>query len=177
MTMTDVDRIHGELSGILEVVRKSGGPSDVTAAETIATKALLLSAASYFEREICGAIAECAGEGGARPVYVAFIQRQALERKYHTMFSWGESNINRFFSLFGEYAKVKLSASAKEDEINTAIRDFLFLGSKRNELVHENFAGFSLDVTFNDVWNKYTSATRLPNWLRSELSSISTAHG
>jgi hypothetical protein len=170
--MSDVHRIRDELSAILDVVKTSGGPSDISSAESIATKALLLSAASHFEREICTTILECAQGGGARPIYVAFIERQGLDRRYHAMFSWEHSNLNKFFSLFGDVAKLKLSAAAKEEDISSSIGDFIYLGSKRNELVHQNFAGFSLDVTFDDVWRKYESANVVPSWIKAKLTEL-----
>jgi hypothetical protein len=173
--MSDVSRIHDELANLLAVVAANGEPSDLTAAEVIATKALLLSAASHFERELCDLILQLASEGGTPRLYLNFIHKQALERRYHTMFSWDATNLNKFFSLFGDEAKQSLSVLAKSDDVHSSISDFIFINSKRNELVHQNFAGYSLDATFADVWKKYENARGFSAWLKQNLGGLGGA--
>jgi hypothetical protein len=167
--MTDVDRVHEELSAVIATVEASDSVSDLIAIQTIAAKALLLSAASYFERTVCEIIVGVAKESGTRPLYSAFIDKQALERRYHSMFDWDGKNINKFFGLFGADVRGRLSEKSKNADVAEAVSAFIFIGSKRNLLVHENFAGFSLDVTFPEVYGKYQTAFRLMDWLRVQL--------
>lgn len=167
--MTDVVRIRDELSAILDLVRTSGGPSDTVAAEAIAAKALLLSAASYFERSICDVIVRSAKESGTRHAYCNFIDKQALERRYHAMFDWDKKNINKFFGLFGSDTRDRLAEAVLADNMGDVVKDFLYIGSQRNLLVHENFAGYSLETTFNEVFERYESAFQLVEWLHSKL--------
>ena len=113
-----------------------------------------------------------ASASGSHEVITDFIDKQALERKYHSLFQWEASNANKFFSLFGEDMKKSLALEAKQDPPSSAISDFLFLGATRNELVHENFAAFSLDVTADDIMRKFRNASTFVDWFRSKLEAV-----
>lgn len=171
MAETDVDRVYAELKAVIEVVRVGGDVSDVVAIEAIAAKSLLLAAASHFERAIGDVIRGVAEESGTKLTYRHFIDKQALDRKYHTMFAWEAKNINRFLGLFGKESAARMAEAAKDDDISAAISDFILLGATRNLLVHENFAGFSLELTFEEVYARFESAVRLVDWLTQQLRS------
>ncbi|MFC5084357.1 HEPN domain-containing protein [Microvirga arabica] len=136
------------------------------------SKVLLLSAASYFEKAVCDVIIDTALEAGTRPPFANFIQRQALERKYHSMFDWKASNINSFFALFGPACKEELMKLSKRDGLDDAIRDFVYINSERNKLVHGNFAGFSLEATFEEIWGKFSNAKRVVEWLPHQIKNL-----
>lgn len=167
--MTDVERIQAELAAIISLARDAGGPSDQIAAESVAAKTLLLSAASYFERAVCEIIVSSARQGGTRSAYCNFIDKQALERRYHSMFDWRGKNLNQFFGLFGTDAKSRLSEALIADDMTEAAKSFIYIGSQRNLLVHENFAGYSLETTFDEVFDRYHQAFHLLEWLRAKL--------
>lgn len=167
--MTDVDRVRNELASVIAAIETKGDVSDLIAVQTIAAKALLLSAASYFERAVCEIIIDVAAESGTSSIFRTFIDRQALERRYHSMFDWDGKNINKFLGLFGTDVRTRLAEYAKRPDVSSSVSAFIFIGSKRNLLVHENFAGFSLDVTFDEVYERYKLAMELMGWLREQL--------
>jgi hypothetical protein len=122
------------------------------------SKVLLLCIASFFEEEVKIIIHK-----GLRThenvLAREFLDNKALKRQYHALFDWTASNANQFFRFFGEDFKRKMEESIRSDDrLNQAIKDFLFLGNKRNEMVHENYAIFYLDSTTEDIFLKYESA-------------------
>lgn len=122
------------------------------------SKILLLCIASYFEDEVKALIHRCLRTDSNIKVR-SFINNKAISRQYHTFFSWDKSNANSFFGLFGDDFKKEMEIVIKNDEaLNQSIKDFLFLGNKRNEMVHENYAIFSLENTTEELYLKYQSA-------------------
>jgi len=154
------------------MVRASENLADQVAFDAIAVKTIVLSAASFFEREICQAILGAALTCKMPVPLRVFIEKQGLERKYHSLFDWKANNLNKFFSLFGDETKDSLSGRSKEDPLPLAIRDFLYLSRARNELVHENFAGASIELTFEEAWQKYEGAMPFIAWFSQELHSF-----
>jgi len=168
--MNEVERIHGELLSLREIVASANSPSDLSAFDSLASKALLLAAASYFERVICDAIEGTARDTGTSEPFVHFISKQGLKRRYHQLFDWDKTNANSFFSLFGPEFKTSMEAEIKtNDSLKTAVTDFMYLGSQRNQLVHQNFASFLLDPSLEDLWTKFRSALKFAEWLPSKL--------
>ena len=171
--MSDVERIHEELLSMRQIISKAESPSDQSAFETMAAKTLLLASASYFERRICDTIEETARNAGTAEVFINFINKQALERKYHSMFDWGAKNINSFLGLFGEQHKGLMKDDIKaSDELTKAVHDFIFINSQRNLLVHNNFASFSLPVVMDELWIKFQSAKCLSDWFPKKLALL-----
>ena len=103
--MNEVARIHSELLALREIVVLAQSPSDLIAFDVLAAKSLLLAAASHFERQLCDGIETAAAETGAGAPIVNFISKQALKRKFHTLFDWEKTNINNFLGLFGPEVK------------------------------------------------------------------------
>ena len=103
------------------------------------------------------------------------MEKQALERKYHTMFKWEAANINYFLARFGAKYKASMEKAIKDNQdLSAATRDFIFINSQRNLLVHGNFASFNLDAGLEDIWTKFTSAKRLSDWLPAKLTELAT---
>jgi hypothetical protein len=98
---TEFGRIYCEILSLKKIVDQHGEPSDIVAFEALAAKCLLLAAASYYEKTVCGIIEKHAKDIGASEAFVEFINNQALSRMYHTLFDWEKSNINKFVRLFG----------------------------------------------------------------------------
>lgn len=169
--MSEVDRIRAELLSLREIIHKTDSMSDINAFEAFAAKTLLMAAASYFEKRICDDILQIAETFGTNAIFVNFIEKQALSRKFHTMFNWDARNINSFLGLFGDEFKKTCSDEIKNSEIRLqSIRDFIFINSYRNLLVHNNFSTFNLNVSFEDIWNKFESAIKVPDWLAEKLN-------
>jgi hypothetical protein len=173
--MSDVDRIHGELSSLREIIQHTESLSDVNAFEALGSKTLLLAAASFFEKQVCEAILGCAKDTGTSEIFASFIEKQALERKFHSMFQWEATNINRFLALFGTECKKIMEKEIKEsEELSSAMNDFIYINSQRNLLVHNNFAAFNLDTAMDDIWLKFKSAKLLSDWLPMRLTELAT---
>jgi len=121
-------------------------------------KVILLACTSYFETKVVNAIVESLNTKDCSLTY-NFLSRKALKRQYHTLFSWEAQNANTFFNFFGDEFKKFMVQRVKEDEnLKSSIKDFLLLGSLRNQLVHDNYAMFSLELTVEDLWNKFENA-------------------
>jgi hypothetical protein len=173
--MSDVERIRGELLSLREIVGRSKSLSDVNAFESLAAKTLLLAAASFFEKKICEAILACAKNTGTHDIFANFIEKQALERKFHSMFQWEATNINRFLALFGtENKKIMEDEIKVSEQLSSAMNDFIYINSQRNLLVHNNFAAFNLDAAMDDIWLKFGSAKRLSDWLPEKLTELAS---
>jgi len=168
--MTDVERIYGELKSARATIEAADSISDRVAFESLAVKTLILSAASYFEREICQTILRTANKCGVPAPLKFFIEKQGLERKYHSLFNWDSNNANKLFSLFGKPARDKLVDGSKA--LEQALECFLFVNRARNDLVHENFAGATIDLTFEEAWAKYERALTFVDWFSDQLDAI-----
>jgi len=121
-------------------------------------KVILLACASYFETKVVSTVIDSLNTESC-PLTYNFVSRKALKRQYHTLFSWDAGNANSFFSFFGEEFKKFMGERVKEDEgLKSSIQDFLLLGSLRNQLVHDNYAMFSLELTVEDMWEKFENA-------------------
>jgi len=168
--MNDVERIYNELSAVRSLLRAQGTPSDVVSFEELGAKTLLLCAASFFERRISSLLLEIAGDTGSNRLFCAFIEKQALERKFHQLFAWERSNANKFFGLFGDDFSAWMQGQVKADaEMEQSIREFMFVNNRRNVMAHGNFAAISAEVTFDEAWQKYTTALKFVEWLPVKL--------
>jgi len=166
---TDVGRIYRELTELQTVANRYGEPSDVTAFQAVAAKALIISAASYFERALGATIKRAAEDSGTKAIFSNFLSNQAIERKFHLMFQWSSNNVNSFFGLFGPVQKSAFAAEAAQRGLGGAISDFIFLGAQRNLMAHDNFAAYEVPVTMEEAWAKFISALDFVNWFEQAL--------
>ncbi len=173
---TEVERIYCEISSLKKIIDEHGGPSDIVAFEALAAKCLLLAAASYYEKTVCGIIERHAKDIGASDAFVEFINNQALSRKYHTLFDWEKSNVNKFVRLFGglffKFMETKLAC----DDIKEAAREFMALGQGRNLLVHNNFAEYAMGLTSEDIKNKFDAALPLMTFFAESLRAFESSN-
>lgn len=63
------------------------------------TKAFAVACGNAFERKLTAELPKILSS--ENPLALNFLQKQALERKYHTLFEWDQKNANKFFGLFG----------------------------------------------------------------------------
>jgi len=121
-------------------------------------KVVLLACASYFETNVINTVLKSLNTSGCQLTY-NFVLKKALSRQYHSLFDWKAKNANNFFSLFGEGFKDFMKAKVKEDEaLNLGIKNFLELGRLRNQLAHDNYATFVLELTVEEIQEKFLSA-------------------
>ncbi|MEH2368343.1 HEPN domain-containing protein [Nostoc sp.] len=169
-----VDRIYQDNLDLLKFLEDKNEPSFMVQFNTVFTKTLLLSAASYFEHEICRMVQtfieyktkndEC---------IVSIVKQKAIERQYHTYFDWEGRNANKFFSLFGKTFKENRLKDVKEDtNLDSAIKSFLELGNERNKLVHQNFADCTIEKTAEEVYKLYQQATLFIDFLDRQFNSL-----
>jgi hypothetical protein len=124
-------------------------------AENNFIKNILLSAASYFEKEISEIVIEFAKTHSDNDeLVVSIIRAKAIKRQYHTYFDWEKANnANSFFALFGDDFKNKMANRVKvEQTLDASIKAFLQLGQERNKLVHQNFAEIVIDKTAEEIY-------------------------
>lgn len=169
MIEIEVERIFKEIQAIEAVLLKNPEPSDIDSFRNSSSKHLLMASASYFERLVCDTIIHHCQSKAPSDTVVNFIQKQALDRKYHTLFDWRANNVNQFFRLFGTGFSNWISNNI-QDEISEGIKEFIYIGSMRNQLVHNNYATFNIDDTYNDIWNKFQKALRFVEWLPEQFT-------
>lgn len=160
MDLTIVDRLYDDNRLLIEYLDKQGESSLRSNADNHFRKILLLSAASYFEANLKESLVHFFEEQLAhKELVIRFLQNKAIERQYHTYFSWGKRNANTFFGLFGDGFKEFMSESVKSDlQLNSAIEAFMELGEIRNHLVHQNFAVYPIEKTSDEIYELYRRA-------------------
>ena len=164
--MSNVDEIYQDVSDLFEFLRCQEKLEFLKFVDNSFRKLLLISAASYFERQLSDSVIQLAENVTSNDhVLVNLIKRTAVERQYHTWFAWDARNANRFFSIFGDNFKAFAQKKISEDEsMNTSIVDFLEIGRERNRIVHEDFSSFFMEKTFEEINNLYLSAKIFVDW-------------
>ncbi len=166
-----VELMFEQLSRLVQSLALTGEPTLAVSVSAIASKSLLLAAASRFEAQLTEVVTAVARATSPEAI-AAFCVNQGLVRKYHTLFNWEGNNVNKFFALFGEDFKSRASARAKaDDDFARAISDFVVLGRMRNNLVHNDFAAFPLDETLDELIERYRSARRFLPAIRDLLEA------
>lgn len=170
---TPIDRIYKELGEAIEALGKSGEVSAQVVVEDHARKALLLSVASHFEHKLTGHLKQLSSMS-KNPLLTEFVIRKAITRQYHTLFNWDGKNANSFFALFGSDFKQRMEVKVKADaNLDNSIKAFLELGSLRNQLVHNDYATFSLEKTSDEIYLLYQAALHFVDSLPDCLSEAS----
>ena len=157
-----ISKMMKEHQELIEYLTSKGDTSLQIRVETAFAKTLLLSAASYFEDRMTNGIEQVfRDKTNNSDVLISFVQQMAIERHYHQWFQWRERNANQFFSKFGggfrDFMKNKVG---NDDDLDNSIKAFLELGNLRNQLVHENFAQFSINKTTSEVFEQYQKANK-----------------
>lgn len=118
-------------------------------------KVFVIACASSFEKKFYSFLPDLLGVNDCE-LKKSFIQKHALNRKYHTLFGWDKGNANSFFGLFGENFKNIMTQKRREDP---SFRDFesafLILGKYRNEIAHNGIVGYSFDRDIDSVYKLF----------------------
>ena len=170
MTPTVVDRLYHEFQDIVSSLDQTEVSLKV-AAEEILQKSLLVAAASHFEQEVKKHIRTLVRKhGGANELIMEFVNNKAIERQFHTYFSWNSRNANSFFGLFGGGFRKHMSDRVNADQsYGEAIRAFLELERERNRLVHEDFGNFPLEKTSEEIFDLYKKASLFVNSIETSF--------
>lgn len=171
MDRTVIDSIYDDNKAVVNFLNEREEISLASDMDNKLKKLLLLSAASYFESEIQDAmrqfVARTSNNNGAM---IGFVVSQAIERKYHTYFSWEAANANKFFGMFGEqFSKHCKQEIESQESLRTAAKAFLELGRTRNELAHLNFASFPIDKTASEIYDLYQKAYPFLEFVKRRL--------
>jgi len=163
MESARIERQYQDAKELYNYLMKSEEVSFASYIEGVYKKVLLLSAASFFEYEITSLIKKFAQRASKSDMrLVTLVEKKALARQYHTLFDWDSTNTNKFWGLFGDTTKTKAKERIdKNDKLAQAEKDFLGLGKLRNSLVHENFSEYDVNITLQEIYDKYKSACKL----------------
>jgi len=171
---TIVDRLHTNFIDVVSFLKDKGEISFQVATEENFRKALLLAAASYFERRICDDIIIFAEETSSNSeCLVEFVKNKAISRQYHTFFNWDSSNANAFFGLFGDSFRTLMTEEVENDgELAESVKAFIELGRERNRLVHQDFGTFPLEKTTDEIYELYQTALPFVQCILEKLRSL-----
>ncbi|HFQ8152012.1 HEPN domain-containing protein [Klebsiella aerogenes] len=166
MSTNIVERLHAEFGELTKILSNSGEISLLNVAEDNFRKSLLLAAASYFEKKMTEHVLQFAYEiAGENHILAALIQQKAINRQYHTWFSWDQTSANSFFSLFGSsFSNIAKEEVRRNATLDASIRAFLSLGSERNRLVHQDFGNFTLEKTTEEIFSLFQNSIFFVNW-------------
>ena len=161
MYSTMIKGLYDEYSELINFCRDNNQVSFEMYINNTYKKALLLSAASYFETVITKAIHNYAVSASNNdPKLISLIDNKALNRQYHTLFNWKENNSNQFWGTFGESTKIKAKKEIKDQGLTDAEIAFMEIGRERNNLVHRNYVEAVVNYTFEEIYNKYIDACK-----------------
>lgn len=156
-----VKKLHEDLSEAGKLLAIEKEISLGITLKDIHRKSLLLAAASYFENKLSEDVLKyCQENVGTNSPLANLVKSKAINRQYHTWFSWEQSNANSFFALFGQDFKKHMESMIKEDvDLADAVKQFLMIGSDRNRLVHQNFGAFTLEADADDIMLRFDRAS------------------
>lgn len=164
-----VEVLFDQLSRLIESLKLTGEPSLAISVSEVASKSLLIAAASRFEAEFSELFAEVASRLSA-PAIAEFAVNQGVTRKYHTLFDWPSGNANTFYKLLGAAFKERATQLAAGDvAFATSVTEFVSIGNDRNNLVHSDFASFPLTATLDELVQRYRMARNFLPSIKSLL--------
>lgn len=172
--MGPLARMYTDHEQVLEYLSDQKQISHHSTLQTTLPKVLLMAAASEFEDRICSILKSHVREHTSDHKILELVDKKAINRQYHTLFSWETANANHFWSHFGkEFSKSMKDHCQNDKDLAESIRCFMEIGRLRNEMVHSNYAAFHLSKTLADVHDLYHQATRfveeLPRLLESTV--------
>lgn len=168
-----IKRTIDDHSELIDFLRTNNEVSFLSTVEQSLPKVILLAAASDLEARTQKIILDYfARSTGNRSAAVQFVANKAVNRQFHTYFDWTKRTANQFFGLFGKHFKERALAECAADErLKESISYFCEVGNLRNQLVHSNYASFSLNLTAAEVFDMYEEALyfvgRMPDLLES----------
>jgi hypothetical protein len=171
MAATIVDQMHQDIAGLIKYLEEQQQASFRSLADGTLRKALLLAAASFFERCVSEGILRCVERfSNSHTLTIEFVKNKAISRQYHTFFNWDGGNANAFFGLFGEDFKKHMTDAVKADAaLANGIKAFLEIGRERNRLMHMDFGTFPLEKTAEEIFELYRSALMFVERVAIEL--------
>jgi hypothetical protein len=172
-----VDRIYQDNLDLLNFLEERNEPSFMVQFNSVFTKTMLLSSASYFEHEICRMIqAFIERKTQNDDCIISIVKQKAIQGQYHKYFGWKDwqsGNVNSFFSLFGQVFKTQGAEKINNNgDLKSAVKAFLEIGNERNKLVHQNFADYTVEKTAEEVYKLHKQATLFIDFLDHQFSNL-----
>lgn len=172
MAVTIIDTQYLNGNSLVDYLKEQQQLTYFNEAENNFKKTILLSSASYFEKEITETIEQFAiTHSKNNELITSIIKQKAISRQYHTYFDWDNAkNANKFFSMFGESFKLKMVEKVKADKVfELSIKSFLEIGQIRNKMVHQNFAEIIIDKTALEIYELYQNSIYFVDTMKREL--------
>jgi hypothetical protein len=171
MDTTIIDQLYADNASVLAHLLEANEISMYSDLDGKLKKVLVMSAASYFEAEIRSIVEVFVSRASnANAAVIGLVKNKAIERQFHTFFSWKERNANLFFSLFGEaFSKHCREQVKSNSEMTGAIAAFMELGETRNKLAHLNFGAFPVEKTSAEIYGLYQRAMPFLTFVRKRL--------
>lgn len=175
MKPTAVDTVYVELRDAAAKLAAADEVSLQIALDAHARKALLLSAASYFEVQLTREVQNFTNEvTGNNSLISNLVQAKAISRQYHQWFDWDKNNINKFISMFGKKFKEHMeNRISKSENFSESVRAFMEIGRERNLLVHNDYASFPINKTPDEVYTLYQKARLFVETIGTEFRDCS----
>jgi len=146
----DYEGLVGDLDG--------ASPSGLTALNRSYHKHLLVAAASSLEELVKDLVPSIFGTHGSAQM-ATFVSKRVMARNYAQLFEWKGQTAQGFFTSFGEACASNFKNALKSDEELKKQHDaFMRLGHLRNEVVHNDYAVFSIDLTPLEIISLYRDA-------------------
>lgn len=156
-----VASLYEDYLGLVDALAQES-PSGLAALNRSYHKHLLMAAASSLENRVKSLLPDIFVRLG-RPELGAFVERQVTSRGYHTLFDWRTGRAQGFFASFGQACGAAFRADLKSDSRLLAEHDaFMRLGQLRNEVVHNDYASRTIDLTPLEVMELYAVASGFP---------------
>lgn len=153
-----IDSLHVDYTENYDRLVQIGEISFANAYKSQFSKVILLASASYFESATTLVIHEMLNPAQCS-ITKLFIENKALNRQYHSLFDWNNRSANKFFAYFGQDFKQFMTTKIRNDaSLKQSIDNFLELGDLRNQLAHENYALFRLNLTPEEIYAKFLDA-------------------
>ncbi len=123
-------------------------------------KSLILVSASYFEKNLNKKLLTLISKRSkSSEILQRFLENQALNRKYHTLFDWDKLNANRFFKLFGnEFASFMTRKIRNDEKLEKGIKSFMEIGQLRNSMLHDDYGSFQIEKNPEEVFTSFLEA-------------------
>jgi hypothetical protein len=168
---TIIDIHFRENKEILDFLETHKEISFKTNADDKLKKILLLSIASYFEKEICDLVLNYVfTKSEENDLITSFVHNKAVTRQYHTYFDWKGNNANQFFGFFGSEFKKVVEKEIREKELENAVKSFLELGNLRNNMVHQNAGTYIIEKTTLEIYESYKDALPFLAYLQGKFA-------
>lgn len=169
--METVEELKLSADSVKAFLTEKGEISLVVTAEDVWRKSVLIAAASHFEHELGKAIERSARRFEVPENFRSLIESKAVSRQFYSYFDFSSSNTNRLFTSFGSACKDRAEFKIKNSErLKSSQAAFLKICALRNQMVHSNYAAFSIDMTTDEIYSLYENGCQFIDFFEAIIS-------